>query len=61
MDLVTLFVYPFTILQVRVILNFESDMYEVKKGLASATYPSKENQKVDSVSGAQNSQLAPRR
>jgi len=33
MDLVTMLVYPFTILQIRVILSIESDMYEVKKGL----------------------------
>jgi len=33
MDLFTLLVHPFTMLQIRVILSIESDMYEVKKGL----------------------------
>jgi hypothetical protein len=33
MDLIIFLVYQFTILQIRVILSIESDMYEVKKGL----------------------------
>ena len=62
MDLVTLFIYPFTILQIRVILSIESDMYDVKKDLeVRVLYIHQNKSKVNGGLGAQDAQLAPRR